>query len=150
MYRQYRKRAGLSPERAAELLNMSVEGLRKWENGERNCPCEGAAAMAAIYEAPELLVNHMADRCPIMSSLLRPVGELNLQGAYLQHGKELSDVNRENSRLLDIVYDGQVSPDEQGDFIRIIGEIEDTIRTGFMLRTVAVTKRKTALKAAAI
>ena len=59
IYGRYRKAAGLTQERAAELLGVTVRSVAAWERGESVPPDMRVLAMADIYNAPTICIEHL-------------------------------------------------------------------------------------------
>lgn len=58
-YKTARKAAGLTQDRAAMLLNVSVDSLRDYESNLRPVPNDVAAAMCDAYDAQYLAIAHL-------------------------------------------------------------------------------------------
>ena len=59
IYKNARKSAGMTQEKAAQLLNVSVDSLRDYEQSQRPVPSDVASAMCDVYQAPYLAVQHL-------------------------------------------------------------------------------------------
>lgn len=59
IYKNARKSAGLTQEKAAQYLNVSVDSLRDYEGDERPVPNDVASAMCDVYQVPYLAVQHL-------------------------------------------------------------------------------------------
>lgn len=111
-YKIARKMAGFTQERAAALLNVSVDSLRDYEADLRPVPNDIAFAMCGVYNANHLAIEHLR-----MSSIGRaalpkfklcdlPVAVLGLLDAV----QKFVDKNPE---IISITADGVISPEEQ-------------------------------------
>ena len=58
IYKSARSRAGLTQERAAEMLALSVESVKAYETGVRVPPDATVSAMAEVYGLPGLRLEH--------------------------------------------------------------------------------------------
>lgn len=57
-YRKARKDAGITPERAAAALGVSVSTLFNWERGDTNPDADKVKAMAELYSvSPDYLLS---------------------------------------------------------------------------------------------
>ncbi len=65
MYKDARKRAGLTIEEAAFRLHVAPRTLCKYESGENVPPPEVIVAMSREYRAPELLARYCRENCAI-------------------------------------------------------------------------------------
>ena len=59
IYKNARKSAGFTQEKASQLLNVSVDSLRDYEQSQRPVPSDVASAMCDVYQAPYLAVQHL-------------------------------------------------------------------------------------------
>ena len=118
-YKIARKMAGFTQERAAVLLNVSVDSLRDYEADLRPVPNDVAFAMCGVYNANHLAIEHLQ-----MSSIGRaalpkfklcelPVAVLGLLDAV----QKFVDKNPE---IIGITADGVISPEEQGEWRQIL------------------------------
>lgn len=118
-YKIARKMAGFTQERAAVLLNVSVDSLRDYEADLRPVPNDVAFAMCGVYNANHLAIEHLR-----MSSIGRaalpkfklcelPVAVLGLLDAV----QKFVDKNPE---IIGITADGVISPEEQGEWRQIL------------------------------
>ena len=118
-YKTARRMAGLTQERAAVLLNVSVDSLRDYEADLRPVPNDIAFAMCSIYNANYLAIEHLR-----MSSIGRaalpefklcdlPVAVLGLLDAV----QKFVDKNPE---MIGITADGIISPEEQSEWNQIL------------------------------
>lgn len=93
IYKKPREIAGYSQERAAELLDISVESLRAYETGRRVPPGEVVVRMMDLYNCQYLAVSHLrtSEAC---ASFLPDVKLQDLPTAILRLQKELNDFLR--------------------------------------------------------
>ena len=117
IYKKPREIAGYSQERAAELLDISVESLRAYETGRRVPPGEVVVRMMDLYNCQYLAVSHLrsSEAC---ASFLPDVKLQDLPTAILRLQKELND-------FLDITCDGVISPEERPRWERVLKELDD-------------------------
>ena len=110
-YKTARKAAGLTQERAAMLLNVSVDSLRDYEGNIRPVPNDVAAAMCDAYDTQYLAITHLRmtsiGRQAIPAFQLRDLPEavLNLLNAVQQFVDK-------NPTMICIAADGVISPSE--------------------------------------
>ena len=115
-----RESLDLTREKAADLIpGFSPERIEKIENGRTQIQPEDVVLMADSYKAPALRNYYCANECPIgRVHSLRPVPkELGQIGVETLNA--LNQMNRSKDRLLEIVEDGSVRPDEYADFVEI-------------------------------
>lgn len=127
IYQSARKIAGLTQERAAELLGLSVRSLADYEAGLRLPPNDVADQMVTVYNSQLLEVQHLRNSTQIARDLLPDVQTMGLPEAVLT----LVDAvyafadDRLDRELIDIARDGVISPDERERFDRVIDKIRD-------------------------
>lgn len=127
IYQSARKIAGLTQERAAELLGLSVRSLADYEAGLRLPPNDVADRMVTVYNSQLLAVQHLRNSTQIARDLLPDVQTMGLPEAVLT----LVDAvyafadDRLDRELIDIARDGVISPDERERFDRVIDKIRD-------------------------
>ena len=80
--------------------------------------------LAEYYKAPILCNDYCANECPIgQVHALRPESK-ELGQIAVETLNALNRMNRSKERLLEIVEDGQVRPDEYQDFVEIKGVLD--------------------------
>ncbi len=127
IYQSARKIAGLTRERAAELLGLSARSLADYESGLRLPPNDVADRMVTVYNSQLLAVQHLRNSTQIARDLLPDVKEMALPEAVLT----LVDAvyafadDRLDRELIDIARDGVISEDERERYDRVIDKIRD-------------------------
>jgi len=120
IYQQTREGLGLTREKAAELIpGFSPERLEKIENGRTQIQPEDVMLLAEYYKSPILCNHYCVNECPIgrVHALRQEPKELGQIAVETLNA--LNRMNRSKDRLLEIVEDGQVRPDEYKDFSEI-------------------------------
>lgn len=139
IYQAARKAAGLTRERAAELLNLSVRSLADYEAGLRLPPNEAADRMVMVYNSQVLAVQHLRNSTRFARELLPDVKPMAFPEAVLT----LIDAvyafadDRLDRELIDIARDGVISPDEQARFERVVDKIRDITAAAIALASVS-------------
>jgi len=120
IYKNARKSAGMTQEKAAQLLNVSVDSLRDYEQSQRPVPSDVASAMCDVYQAPYLAVQHLR-----LSSELgkRVVPEIQLKDLPEAVLSVLAAVQRFIVKR--DVADGKIDEDEQAEWDNIIDRMND-------------------------
>ena len=139
LYARYRKAAGLTQERAAELLGVAVRTLAGWERGESTPPNMRVLAMVDIYSAPTLAIEHLRYSNIIAYDVLPAVRRLPLAQAVcglVASMKRLESLHA-GDRLLEIAADGRVDEIEQTDFDQLLIELEPVVSAVLALRYAA-------------
>ena len=136
MYARHRNAAGITQERAAELLGVAPRTLQAWERGESTPPNTRVLAMCDIYCSPTLAIEHLRYNSIIAYDVLPPVravpvaqGVCQLIGAL----RKLEEIHAED-RLLDIAADGKVDEIERADFDQLLIELDPVMSAVLALR----------------
>ena len=125
IYQSARKIAGLTQERAAELLGLSPRSLADYETGGRVPPNEVADRMVTVYNSQLLAVQHLRNSTQFARDLLPDIQAMALPEAVLTLVDAVYDFadDRLDRELIDIARDGVISPDERERFDRVIEKI---------------------------
>ena len=136
IYGRYRKAAGLTQERAAELLGVTVRSVAAWERGESVPPDQRVLAMADIYSAPTLCIEHLRFNVAIARDVLPPVPYVHLPQAVCQLCAAMQKLQNEHAgdKLLAIAADGRVDEMEQAQFVELANDLDDVIAAALALR----------------
>lgn len=124
IYQIARESAGMTQEKAAELLNISVDSIRAYEGGKRIPQDKTVIKMIEIYNAQYLAYQHLKTSAEVGQKYLPNIEITQLPVAILKLQKELNDFINFEDLLIDIGSDGRVDPDEADDFNRIIKELD--------------------------
>ena len=136
LYARYRKAAGLTQERAAELLGVAVRTLAAWERGESTPPNARVLAMVDVYAAPTLAIEHLRYTNIIAYDVLPALRRQPLAQAVcgLMTAVRKLEALHAGDRLLEIAADGKVDEIEQADFEQILIELEPVVAAAMSLR----------------
>lgn len=120
IYQLTREEMGLTREKASELIGfISPDRIEKIENAKINIQPEDVIALSECYKAPALCNYYCSNECPIGMEHIPELKVKDLTQIAVETLNALNRMNREKERLLEIVEDGQVTPDEYQDFISI-------------------------------
>lgn len=120
-YQRARLAAGLTQERAAELLEISPESIKAYEGGLRVPPDQTVLRMVEGYDAPELALEH-ASATDVLGVLGdAPVRPLPLAAIALAN--RLRAASGMLASLLEIAEDGRIDEDERPVFNEIVEEL---------------------------
>lgn len=136
LYARYRKAAGLTQERAAELLGVAVRTLQAWERLESPVPNARILAMVDVYSAPTLAIEHLRFTNVIAYELLPAVRELPVAQAVCQllsAVRRLEEIHA-GDQLLQIAADGRVDEIEKADYEQLLIELEPVMAAVMALR----------------
>lgn len=120
IYQTTREALNLTREAASELIGfMSADRIEKIENAKVSIQPEDVLALSNCYKSPALCNHYCANECPIGKEYVPELELKELANIAIETLNGLNRINREKDRLLEIVEDGQVTPDEYDDFINI-------------------------------
>ncbi len=125
IYQEAREKNDLTREKASELIGfISAAKIEKIENNKVAVQPDDVIAMAKCYKAPELCNFYCSQECPIGQQYVPEIEVKNLTQIAVETLNSLNRMNKEKDRLLEIVEDGQVTPDEYHDFFEIKKTLE--------------------------
>lgn len=126
IYQTCRRTAGMTQERAAELLGVAVRTLAAWESGERPVPDLRVADMVDLYGTPYLAIQHLRLYSALGPAVLPEVQRVPLPQAVCQllSAVRAIDQARAGDRLLQIAADGRVDEMEAAEFELLMAELE--------------------------
>lgn len=125
LYQRARLSTGMSQERAAELLGLSVESLKQYEGGKTVPKDETVAKMVEVYRLPWLALEHAqaTDTLGVMPEVTpRP-----LPMASIALRNRLHDATGRLDALLRIAEDGIIDDTERPEFDDIVSELRETM-----------------------
>ena len=125
IYQITREELGFTRERAGDLMQgMSPERLEKIENGRAAVQPEDVMLMAEAYKAPGLCNYYCTHECAIGQEKIPEIQEKTLSQIAVESLNGWNRLEKERDRLLEIVEDGQITPDEYEDFLKIKETLE--------------------------
>ncbi len=120
IYQTTRESLGLTREKASECLGyISPEKIEKIENAKVNVQPEDVIAMADGYKAPQLCNYYCSNECPIGQRCVPEVKMKELSQITIETLSALNRIETETDRLVEIVEDGEITPNEFEDFKNI-------------------------------
>ena len=120
IYQLTRESLDLTREKAGELIpGFSPERIEKIENGRVQVQPEDVMLMAEYYKAPSLCNYYCTNECPIGEVHALRTESKELGQIAVETLNALNRMSRSKDRLLEIVEDGEVRPDEYQDFVEI-------------------------------
>lgn len=120
IYQVSRENAGLSREAAAEqLVYISSDRIEKIEYETSQPHPDEVLAMAQCYKNPTLCNYYCSHECPIGQEYVPEVEVKDLSRITLEVLSGLNTLMKEKERLVEITVDGEISPSEMPDFLRI-------------------------------
>ena len=132
-YQLSREAAGLTRERAGELMSfVSDDRIEKIES-ERSLPHpEEVLAMSRCYRDARLCNYYCSHECPIGQVYVPEIELKSLSQITLETVNAINSLEKRKNRLIEIAVDGRIDPDEQEDFDDIkkeLDEISEAVQT---------------------
>lgn len=136
IYQAARMAAGLTQERAAEALTISVESLRLYETDRRIPPNCIVARMSDLYNTQYLIIQHVRQADDLARSLLPDTQQRPLEQVSMRLYRLVRDfVQRHRTDdLIDIAEDGVIDELERPKFDEIMAELEGISAAFYELR----------------
>ncbi len=144
-YQLSREAAGLTRERAGELMDfVSDDRIEKIES-ERSLPHpEEVLAMSQCYRDARLCNYYCSHECPIGQVYVPEIELKSLSQITLETVNAINSLDRRKDRLIEIAVDGRINPDEQADFDDIRRELDNISQAVQTLRMWIDHQEKTA------
>ena len=135
IYRTARRAAGLTQERWAEYLGISVEAVRQYENGTIMPAEDVLLSMADLSGMTILPYWHLSKKSRIAGTILPELEEQKgLPEAVLALLIQIEDFQANGMReLMRIAADGRVDEEESGAYEDAIRQLQRLIRKAFEL-----------------
>lgn len=143
IYQMARRAARLTQEQAAELLELSVESVKAYENDLRIPPNSTVAQMVQTYGAPWLALEHLQ----MSAAPLNVLPEIRLQSlptAVISLINRAADFRDHHRQLLRIAEDGIIDESERPLFEDITCELEELIAAAYSVIYPVEAQKKTA------
>ena len=136
IYATCRKAAGMTQERAAELLGVATRTLAAWETGERIPPALRVADMVHLYATPVLAIQHLRLNSMIGAELLPEVNAVPLSQAVCQLCAAITklEASGASAALLEIAADGRVDDLERPRYAELLAALDPVIQAVMTLR----------------
>lgn len=131
-----RQTAGLTQERFAEQLDVSVESIRLYEN-ERGMPSDDVVTrMIEVSGMPVLGYWHLLNKSRIAADILPELQECSLPQAVIQLICRMRDFGNKHRHdtLMDIAADGRIDETERPEFDAIVDELSEIVKAAMQLR----------------
>ncbi len=133
-----RQTAGLTQERWAEALDISVESVRVYEANKGMPSDEVVTRMIEVSGHPVLGYWHLLNKSRIAADILPELQECSLPQAVIQLLCKIRDfgVKHRADTLMDIAADGQIDDLERPEFEAIVDELGEIVKAAMQLRYV--------------
>lgn len=131
IYKAARRAVGITQERAAELLCVSVRSLADYETGQRIPPGDVVDRMSTIYDNVALGIQHIRETNKLMARVVPELEERSLSEVTLRIYNRMIRFYRERKldRLMEIAEDGKIDDTERPEHNEIISEMRDIIKS---------------------
>ena len=135
IYRNSRRTAGLTQERWAEALGISVDAVRQYETGQIMPSDEVVRRMIEVSTLTALGYWHLCNKSRLAADLLPEVERLPLAQAVVQLLGRMRDFDRKHhdDDLLVIAEDGRVDPEELPRFQQIVRDLHGIIQAALQI-----------------
>lgn len=134
IYQIARDSKGITQEKAAELINISVESLRAYEYDKRIPPNKIVFKMIEIYDSQYLAFQHLKESSEIGQKYLPEIEERNISLAVLNLLKELKDVENCEDKIILLASDGIISEDEKEQWNFILKQADNLLNAIMTLK----------------
>lgn len=144
IYKTAREYAGLTQEKAVELLHVSVRQLSAYETGETAVPDQMVCKMAEVYVADWLAYKHLRQATEIGQRFLPDIGDFDIARAVLRFKKEVRDLDKIDCDMVDIACDGVIDKHEEHRWGKVVKEVNEVV--GAALTIMFAKKEKSHLR----
>ncbi|UWD47112.1 helix-turn-helix transcriptional regulator [Clostridioides difficile] len=134
VYQKARENTNLTQEKASELLDISVESLRAYENDKRIPNNQIVAKMVSIYNNNLLGYEHVRRTTEAGVMFLPKLEMKSLSSITLKLHKEIKDYLKKEDDFIDIVEDDVIDEDEEEVWNDVMQELEDIFKSILILK----------------
>ena len=137
MYARHRNAAGITQEKAAELLGCGVRTVQAYESGEIIPPDRTVALMCDVYPAPMLALEHLRASSSMGRALIPEITRMSLPQAVCNLIYRIQDftANHRPEDLIRISSNGKVDEGSEAEqFAEITEELGGIVQAAIQLR----------------
>jgi transcriptional regulator with XRE-family HTH domain len=134
IYKTARQVAGLTQERWAEAVGVSVDSIRGYEAGNVIPADETVKAMSEISGLAPLSYWHLCNKSTLAADVLPDVEQLPLPQAVVQLLVAISEFAEDHASLLGLAADGKVSPDEAVEWEGIKKRLDRVVKAAMQVK----------------
>lgn len=134
IYQIARESSGITQEKAAELLDISVESIRAYEGFKRIPPNKVVVKMIEIYDSRFLAYQHIKNNSEDLQHYIPNINIKDLPTAILRLQKEVTDFIKVRDELVDITCDGIIDESERTRYNKILKELDDVVEAIMSLK----------------
>lgn len=132
IYRKYRKLAGLTQEKAAEHLGISVDTIKRYENGSYMPSNDIARKMCLLYGDMKLAYEHL-ENSQVGEMVLPNLKDKDLCCSTLGFLNQLASMDKKKLEIVRIASDGIISDNEVDDWTELEDLIKGLIQSSYEL-----------------
>lgn len=135
IYFAARRGAGITREKAAEMLPVSVRSLGDYENGRTVPPNDVVERMCVCYGTQYLAYQHLHETNVLAARIVPALERRSVMEAVIRLYNRMKrfDDSAGLERLMEIAEDNQIGDDERNDFNAIAADIRELVKTGLEL-----------------
>lgn len=134
IYKTARRFAGMTQERWAEAVGVSVDSIRCYENGSVLPSDATVAAMCEISNHAALGFWHLRNKSPLAAGTLPEVEQLPLPQAVVQLLCAINDFKDYHGDLLTLAADGKITTSEAAAWENIVARLDAVIRAAIQVK----------------
>ena len=134
IYKTARRFAGLTQERWAEAIGVSVDSVRCYENGSVIPNDATVAAMCEISNHAALGFWHIRNKSALAADTLPDVEQLPLPQAVIQLLCAVNEFKEYHGGLLELAADGKITSNEIGYWSQIIDRLDGVIKAAIQVK----------------
>ncbi len=142
IYQIARKAAGLTQEKAAELLPVSVRSLRDYEEGQRVPGNDVVERMCVVYNAQHLAYQHLHETNGLLCRIVPELEPRGLMEIAMRTYNRMARFEQSHglNRLMAIAEDGVIDANERAEFDAILDDITELVACGMELKIYTAEK----------
>ena len=131
IYKTARDVAGLTQERAAAALHLSVRSLAAYETGERIPHDDIVVRMVDVYNFQQLAIQHMRANSELARRIIPDIRKRSLISAAVRFFNAIKKLESMNApeRMLEIGEDNHVDETEAEDYQIIVYELRNLMQS---------------------
>lgn len=136
IYQTARKSAGMTQEKAAEKLGISVESIRAYETGVRVPPEEVVELMILCYDSQLLAVQHIRASAQLARNIIPDIKLYSVLEASAQLTNRIwafADKHQDR-RLMQIAEDNVIDSVERPEFDAIMTDLAEIVEAAMAVR----------------
>lgn len=134
IYKTARQVAGLTQERWAEAVGVSVDSIRGYEAGNVIPADETVKAMSEISGLAPLSYWHLCNKSTLAADVLPDVEQLPLPQAVLQLLVAIGDFKEMHGDLLELAADGKIAGEELVVWENIVARLDRIIQAALQVK----------------